>query len=287
MKTKLFLGVAIALLSPASLWSQPARLLVRADDIGMSHASNLGVIGSYTDGLVRSAELMVVAPWLPEAVAMLTENLGLDVGVHIAFTSEWTGLKWRPLTTCPSLVDEYGYFYPFSSPNPSAPGRSLTEIAARIDIAEMEAEMRAQISLALKYLPGMITHITGHMGWTVRPDIAEMANRIAGEFGLPFTGTMQRLELVRMPMASSSSPEERTENFIDALGRLEAGKTYLYVEHPALDSPEMRAVGHPGYDDVATDRQAVYDMLTSPEALRIVAEMEIELVSYGKLISGL
>ena len=47
----------------------------------------------------------------------------------------------------------------------------------------------------------------------------------------------------------------------------------------------MRAVGHPGYEDVATDRQAVYDMFTSPEALRVVAEKGIELVSYGKLIA--
>jgi hypothetical protein len=111
-----------------------------------------------------------------------------------------------------------------------------------------------------------------------------MANRVAAEFGLPFTGAMQRLELVRMTPARSTSPEERTENFIDALGRLEAGKTYLYVEHPALDSPEMRAVGHPGYENVAEDRQAVYDMLTSPRALRVIAEKGIELASYGKLI---
>jgi predicted glycoside hydrolase/deacetylase ChbG (UPF0249 family) len=286
MNTKLFPLVALTavLMWATVVGAQPARLLVRVDDIGMNHASNLGVIGSYTDGPARSAELMVVTPWLPEAVAMLTENPGLDVGVHIAFTSEWSGIKWRPLTHCPSLVDRYGYFLPFSGPNPSAPGRSLTEIAARIDIAEMEAELRAQISLALEYLPGRITHITSHMGWMVRPDIAEMANRVAAEFGLPFNDAMRSLELVRMPMARSSSPEQRTENFMEALGRLEAGKTYTYIEHPALDSPEMRAVGHPGYENVAEDRQAVYDMLTSPRAMRIIAEKGIELVSYGKLI---
>ena len=288
MKTKLLSFVTfavVALLWTAGAGAQPARLLVRADDIGMTHAANLGVIGSYENGLVRSAELMVVTPWLPEAVAMLAKTPGLDVGVHVAFTSEWTGLKWRPLTGCPSLVDEYGYFYPFSGPNAAAPGRSLREIADRIDLGEMEAELRAQISLALKCLPGRITHISGHMGWTVRPDIAEMANRVAAEFGLPFNEEIQKLDLQRLPVARSDSRAQRTANFIDALGQLEAGKTYLYVEHPALDHPEMRAVGHPGYEDVATDRQAVYDMFTSPEALRVVAEKGIELVSYGKLIA--
>ncbi len=83
-KTVLF---AAALFCASGLDAQPARLLVRADDIGMTHAANLGVIGSYENGLVRSAELMVVTPWLPEAVAMLAETPGLDVGVHIAFTS--------------------------------------------------------------------------------------------------------------------------------------------------------------------------------------------------------
>ncbi len=282
MKTTLFFA-SLALFCVGSLSAQPPRLLVRADDIGMSHAANLGVIGSYTNGLVRSAELMVVTPWLPEAAAMLSDTPGLDVGVHIAFTSEWTGLKWRPLTQCPSLVDEYGYFFPFSGPTESAPGRSLSEIAGRIVLAEMEAELRAQISLAIKYLPGRITHITGHMGWTVRPDIAEMANRVAAEFGLPFSDAMRSLDLQRFPISRSSSREQRTTNFIEALGQLEPGKTYLYVEHPALDSPEMRAVGHPGYEDVATDRQAVYEMFTSPEAMRVVREKGIELVSYGQL----
>ena len=45
------------------------------------------------------------SPWVPEAAAMLNQNPGLEVGVHLALTSEWTSIKWRPLTHAPSLVN--------------------------------------------------------------------------------------------------------------------------------------------------------------------------------------
>lgn len=287
MKTK-SLFAALALLFALDLSAQPVRLLVRADDIGMNHATNMGVIGSCIDGIARSVELMVVTPWLPEAVAMLADNPGIDVGLHVTFTSEWAGIKWRPLTSCPSLVDEYGYLLPFSSPTPQAPGYSLAEIADRIDIAEMEAELRAQIELALKYLPGRITHITSHMGWAVRPDIVGMAERVATEYGLPFSAGIRELGLQRLPVGRFDTRAEQTADFLEALDRLEPGKTYLYVEHPAIDTPEMRAVGNPpAIDNVAADRMSVYEMFTSPEARRIVAERGIELVSYGQLLDEL
>ena len=39
---------------------------------------------------------------------------------------------------------------------------------------------------------------------------------------------------------------------IKALQTAEPG-LYLYVDHPGLDTAEMRAVGHIGYEDVAED----------------------------------
>ncbi len=279
------MNIAVQQPARAQQTERPARLLVRADDIGMNHASNMGVVGSCTDGIARSVELMVVTPWLPEAAAMLAANPGIDVGVHIAFTSEWAGIKWRPLTPCPSLVDELGYFHPFSSPTPSTPGLSLAQIAETIDITEMEAELRAQIELALKILPGRITHITGHMGWAVRPDIAQMAERVAADYSLPYSAEIRRLGLQRLPVGGFDTRAEQTADFLEALRALEPGKTYLYVEHPALDTPEMRAVGNPpAIDNVAADRQSVYDMFTSEEARSIIAEKGIELVSYGQLL---
>jgi len=63
-------------------------LLVRADDIGSFHAANVGCIESYQNGIARSVELMPTCAWFPEAVKMLNENPGYDVGIHLLFTSE-------------------------------------------------------------------------------------------------------------------------------------------------------------------------------------------------------
>ena len=130
--------------------------------MGALHSVNEASIDTYKNGIEQSAEVLVVGSWFPEAVKMLKENPGLDVGVHLAITSEWENVKWRPLTDCPSLVDENGYFFPMMGPNPAYPGQSVMENASKFDIKEIEKEFRAQIELALKNIP-QITHISGHM----------------------------------------------------------------------------------------------------------------------------
>ncbi len=109
------------------------RLLIRGDDIGSSHSSNVACIESYKNGIMRSVELMVPGPWFPEAVRLLSENPGLDVGVHLVITSEWNDIKWRPLTCCPSLVDKDGYFYPMIWQRPDFPkGTALKDAGKRL-----------------------------------------------------------------------------------------------------------------------------------------------------------
>ena len=264
------------------------KLIVRGDDIGCTHGSNVGVIQSYTDGIEQSAELMVVTPWLPEAAKMLNEQPGLDVGVHVALTSEWESMKWRPLTHCPSLTDENGYLLPMTFPNKNYTNQSLTEQKDKINLDEVEAEIRAQIELAIKLIPNL-THISGHMGWVlVHEGIPAIAERLSKEYNLPFvddTGdTNKRLGIVSFPMGWGLKPAEREAKFIETLGKLEKEKTYLYVEHPAEDSKEMRAIFHKGYENVAEDRQAVLNMFTSPVVKKAIEENGIELVSYGDVI---
>src|SRR4030042_1098257 len=74
------------------------RLIIRGDDIGSAHAANIACIKSYQEGIMRSVEIMVPCAWFPEAVKMLAENPGLDVGVHISITSEWENIKWGPVS---------------------------------------------------------------------------------------------------------------------------------------------------------------------------------------------
>ena len=60
-------------------------LIVNCDDLGASHAANVGVYESLRDGAATSASLMVPAPWAREAAARYR---GEDVGVHLTLNTE-------------------------------------------------------------------------------------------------------------------------------------------------------------------------------------------------------
>ncbi len=257
------------------------RLVVRMDDMGASHAENIAVIKCYQEGIGRSAEVMTVCPWFLEAAAMLNENPGLDAGIHVAFNSEWTNYKWKPLTECPSLCDEDGYLNM---------GRG-----SEINTEEVEAELRAQIEIGLKYIKNL-THISDHMFWTTQPGLKEMAIRVAGEYGLYLqaSGTggldeeLGNLNAISFMSIRRDENGKRLSSFMEVLRSLEKGKTYWLLEHPGLDNEEMHGIYimRPNGDrnDVGADRQDVTDTFTSPEVMNYIKENGIELVSFGDLI---
>src|SRR5690242_18549780 len=116
--TLLFLGYIV------NAQQNAPRLIVRGDDMGYSHSGNEALLKCYKEGIQTSIEIIVVSPWFPEAVKLLQQNPKADVGIHLALTSEWDNVKWRPLTDCPTLRDKRGYFYPMVFPNTNYPGQS-------------------------------------------------------------------------------------------------------------------------------------------------------------------
>ncbi len=264
----------------ASGSAEAPRLIVRGDDMGGSQAGNSAIIACHRSGIETSVEIIVPAPWFPEAVRLLNENSELDVGVHLTLTSEWDAMKWRPLTAAPSLVDADGYFLPMIWPNPDYPGLAIRERAW--SLTEIEHEFRAQIETARRHIP-RLSHITGHMGCThLAPEVAALTKRLAGEYRLLVD--LKALGVVDLGYAGAKkTSEEKIESFIKTLESLEQGKTYLFIDHPGLDTPEMRAIGNIGYADVALDRQGVTDTWTSPRVKEAITRLGIELISYGDL----
>ena len=277
-------NIAISLIFLSLTWissgQSPARLIVRADDIGSSQAANQAIIKTCTEGIATSAEVMVTAPWFPEAVKLLNQHPGIDVGVHLTITSEWDNMKWRPLTDCPGLVDESGYFYPMMWPNANYPGLSVME--KNPPIAEVEKEFRAQIELAMKLIPS-VSHISGHMGSTFySEEVRALSDRLAKEYKLGNDTAGRNVKGVRFDGPSRTFAEKEA-SFINMLEKLEAGQTYLFVEHPGLDTPEMRGIHHVGYEHVAEDRQGVTDLFLSDKVKAKIKEKGIVLISYSEL----
>ncbi len=255
-------------------------LLVRGDDIGSSHAANVGCIESYQNGIMQSVELMPMCAWFPEAVKMLKENPGLDVGVHLALTSEWDNIKWGPLTKAPSISDEDGYFYPMVRKRKDAPpNTSLQE--ADWDIDEIEKELRTQIELALKYVP-WASHAGVHMGAAgLDEEMGAVVSRLKKEYALDID--MEPYHFKRFDgWGDAGTLTERITNFAEALEQLEPG-FYLFIDHPAIDSPEMRSIWHKGYEDVAIDRDWVTRVFTSDKVKQVIKKKGINLISYKDL----
>jgi chitin disaccharide deacetylase len=279
---KIFLmTIVLTCFGIATLFSQESnkiRLLVRADDIGSSHAANRACIDSYTHGIARSVEVMVNCSWFPEAVEMLREHPGYDVGVHLMLTSEWDNIKWRPLTHVPSLVDSNGYFFPMIWPSDNyPPERTLGSANWKLD--EIEKELRAQIEMAIMHIP-QVSHVSTHMVFNgMDGEVAELVNQLAKEYGLYIDLSKHNFRRVA-GWGRNQTLDEKINTFIGNLGNLTPGN-YMFVEHPAYDEPEIRATFHTGYTDVAEDRDHVTRIFTSPKVLQAIQEKGIELVSYA------
>lgn len=285
MNYKIFPVAAILLFGLQYTFAQTnsPRLIVRGDDMGYSHAGNEAIMKCYKDGIEKSIEVLVPSPWFPEAVEMLKQIPNADIGIHLTLTSEWDNIKWRPLTDCPSLRDADGYFFPMVRPNKNYPKRSVVENDWKL--ADIEKEFRAQIELALKKIPH-ISHLSGHMGCTsLNDEVKALVEKLAKEYRIPLhdmnlgdAGVMRAGYI-----GEHVTSDQKLQSFLKMLDSLEPGKTYLFVDHPGLDTPEVRAIHHIGYENVAEDRQGVTDVWTHPRVKQLIKAKGIQLIGYNQV----
>jgi hypothetical protein len=152
------------------------RVVIHADDLGMSHGANAAFVELWDLGTVTSGSVMVPCPWFPEMAALARGTPALDLGVHLTLTSEMKGYRWRPLTRPPALAgltDADGFFHP-----------DVATLRARAEPEVVAAELRAQIDAALA--AGIeVTHLDDHMGAVLAPEFAETYAAIAADYRLP------------------------------------------------------------------------------------------------------
>jgi predicted glycoside hydrolase/deacetylase ChbG (UPF0249 family) len=263
----------------------PIRLLVCGDDIGVAEAFLQGAIQGYKHGVLRCVNVIAPAPWFPDAVQRLSEMPDMGVGLHLALTSEWDQLKYPPLTFSPTLKDENGYLFP-SGPVMLHHRRDSKEGP---DMAEVEREFRAQIELIKRRIP-RVGWIWPHMGVaTSTPELRSLTLRLAREYQLPLLGTDPGIKIINDPgLATQKSDDEtKARTIVKLLKELEPG-TYFLITHPSLDTPEVRALGHPGTVNLAARRLAdVQQILVNPQVMQVVKERGIELMTPSQAIQAL
>ena len=273
---KISLSIITVLLVTFAYSQQAARLIVRADDMGVTHATNLACIDAFTKGIARSVEVMVSTPWYIEAVQFLQQHSNYDAGIHLVLNSEWSNLKWRPVTLAKSLTDSNGYFFP-------TPWKGSPEVPSlqdqKPDFEEAEKELRAQIQIAKKNIP-QLSHISTHMGFDdSHPELKKIVQRLSAEFQLPITQKPAVENFPNSEKMRSDRPADREKAFIEGLAKLEKGKTYLLVTHPCFNTPEMQTVFTPTYKNVSSDRAADLFILTSKKVRSALRKNGIEIIS--------
>jgi predicted glycoside hydrolase/deacetylase ChbG (UPF0249 family) len=148
------------------------RLIVNADDFGLSPAVNDGILEAHAAGTVTSTSVMVHCAGWDAAGAGLRGAPGLGVGLHFNL------LVGVPLLAAATLVDRRtGRFLPLAA----LTARALT---GRIDRDEVEAECDAQVR-AVEALGARVTHIDSHRHTHALPGVRRAVARVAARHNLP------------------------------------------------------------------------------------------------------
>jgi chitin disaccharide deacetylase len=117
----------------------------------------------------------------------------------------------------------------------------------------------------------------------MEPEINELTNKLAKEYHIDIDLEEHNVLWVGYDGPSKTSAE-KIQSFLNTLSKLEAGKTYWFIDHPGIDNEELRAVYHTGYEWVAADRQGVTDLFTSEKVKVFIKQKGIQLISYRDLI---
>ena len=150
------------------------RLIVTADDFGLTVPVNEAVETGHRRGILTAASLMVTGEAAADAVARAKRLPKLGVGLHLVLVD---GVPVLPPEQIPDLVGSDGRF----SPNVFTQGvRIFCLPSARRQLA---AEIQAQ--LATFRATGLaLDHVNAHHHFHLHPTIHETLLRLAPEFGI-------------------------------------------------------------------------------------------------------
>lgn len=160
------------------------RLVVNADDFGLSAGVNRAVEQAWQQGILTQASLMPGGDAFDEAVAIARRNPGLQVGLHLTLVQ---GKPVLPPEQVSGLVETNGCF----PDNPVAVGMKLFfDPTIRL---QLRNELEAQI-LKIKETGLGLSHIDGHLNIQMHPTVFSILAELMPLHGITsFRITRERL----------------------------------------------------------------------------------------------
>ena len=150
------------------------RLVVTADDFGLSPEVNEAVEQSHREGILTAASLMVAAPAATDAIARARRLPSLRVGLHLVMVEAWPTL---PPSALPDLVGADGLIR-------SDMGRLGFDLARKASARrQLAAEIAAQFE-AYRATGLVLDHVNAHKHFHVHPVIAGMVLAIGRRHGM-------------------------------------------------------------------------------------------------------
>jgi predicted glycoside hydrolase/deacetylase ChbG (UPF0249 family) len=154
--------------------SAEIRLVVNADDFGMSPSISRGILRAHRDGIVTSTSLLGNCADLDHARTALAEAPSLGVGVHLALVG---GGPVADPASIPTLLTKTGRFL----------GRGGEFIAAwskrQIDPGDVEREFDAQVA-RVRAAGIAIDHLDTHHHLGFLPAVGRAVEAVARKYGI-------------------------------------------------------------------------------------------------------
>lgn len=280
------------------------RLIVNADDFGLTSGVNRGIVQSHQNGIVTSTTLMACSKSFAEA-ASLTRNLPrLSVGCHVVLVD---GEPTASSGEISSLV---------STSSPPQFRVSLMNFAAlaasgRLDEGQIEAEITAQIQ-KLQAAGVRVSHLDSHKHTHMFPAVLRGMLRAAKKCGVKairnpfeplvfakFARWKRQFQLRMMSNfrrnfrhalddAGMATPDGcigvaatgglNEDTFRQLIERLPEG-TWEFVSHPGYNDPELDAVR----TRLRESREKELAILTSDASKEVLRREQVQLISYREL----
>jgi predicted glycoside hydrolase/deacetylase ChbG (UPF0249 family) len=275
------------------------RLVVNADDLGLTVGVNDGIFDAHDHGILTSASLFAAAPATSDAIRRARSRPSLGVGVHLALVD---GTPTLPPRRVPTLVEDDGRFRRSWKPF------IVACLRGKVSLAEVELELTAQIE-QLWSAGVRPTHLDAHKHVHAYPPVFAIVARLAGRFDIPVVrvpyerrsltsgdvrsggrlGLQALLNAAMLPWARrdyriAASHEVRTPHFV---GRVDTGilsATALAGVVRALPPGVTELMVHPGYRDDELERTGTRLLQSRADELDLLCRLETRALLVGERV---